>query len=439
MIKEEGRSSLKQGQSSMTANSMKLISAGTFVQVLAFLLLPVIGRIYTESEIGQITVFLSVVGVLTIVATGRYDQATILARSKERALLLLFTSLRFNLIFCLALIPVVLIINPFLTDSRYSGQQTHLFLLPLFVFFAAGVISLLSWANSHNQYGRMSIAQISQGLGNNLLRIGFGLLKMGFWGLQLAALLGGMAGILPLVRKQALLSQYKRYVTCQRLRIAARTYANFPRYSLPQAVIDILSGSLVSLLLPLQYHDAAVGLYGMAYMLAGRPMQLISDSLSRVWFRRVAEQKNAGLSFILPIRRFVLIWLLVAVLGSILLFFFLEPLVVVILGEKWLLCSSIIMAMLPFFIFNFLSSVYNFLPDLFGKQRKFMKMQAILLVVQLLVILTGTRLLPFEKYMWLHFAERALDSFVQIAWFYMIIRKYENSLRLHSCAPKERY
>lgn len=237
MTKEEGGSSMKQGRSSMMANSMKLISAGTFVQVLAFLLLPVIGRIYTESEIGQITVFLSVVGVLTIVATGRYDQATILARSKERALLLLFTALRFNLIFCLALIPAVLIINPFLTDSRYSGQQTHLFLLPFFVFFAAGVISLLSWANSHNQYGRMSIAQISQGLGNNLLRIGFGLLKMGFWGLQLAALLGGMAGIFPLVRKQALLSQYKRYVTRRRLRIAARTYANFPRYSLPQAVI----------------------------------------------------------------------------------------------------------------------------------------------------------------------------------------------------------
>ncbi|RZQ68944.1 lipopolysaccharide biosynthesis protein [Porphyromonas gingivalis] len=434
MTKEEGGSSMKQGRSSMMANSMKLISAGTFVQVLAFLLLPVIGRIYTESEIGQITVFLSVVGVLTIVATGRYDQASILARSKERALLLLFTALRFNLIFCLALIPAVLIINPFLTDSRYSGQQTHLFLLPFFVFFAAGVISLLSWANSHNQYGRMSIAQISQGLGNNLLRIGFGLLKMGFWGLQLAALLGGMAGIFPLVHKQALLSQYKRYVTHRRLRIAARTYANFPRYSLPQAVIDILSGSLVSLLLPLQYHNAAIGLYGMAYMLAGRPMQLISDSLSRVWFRRVAEQKNTRQSFLLPIRRFVFIWLLVAVLGSILIFFFLEPLVVVILGKKWLLCSSIIMAMLPFFIFNFLSSVYNFLPDLFGKQQKFMRMQAILLIVQLLVILIGTRLLPFEKYMWLHFAERALDSLVQIAWFYMIIRKYENSLRLHSCA-----
>ncbi len=77
MTKEEGGSSMKQGRSSMMANSMKLISAGTFVQVLAFLLLPVIGRIYTESEIGQITVFLSVVGVLTIVATGRYDQATI--------------------------------------------------------------------------------------------------------------------------------------------------------------------------------------------------------------------------------------------------------------------------------------------------------------------------------------------------------------------------
>ena len=40
-----------------------------------------------------------------------------------------------------------------------------------------------------------------------------------------------------------------------------------------------------------------------------------------------------------------------------------------------------------------------------------MRMQAILLIVQLLVILIGTRLLPFEKYMWLHFAERALDDY----------------------------
>ncbi|WP_373812452.1 lipopolysaccharide biosynthesis protein [Porphyromonas loveana] len=429
--------SAKRGRHAMAVSSMKLIAAGAIVQGLSFLLLPVIGRIYSQSEIGQITVFLSLVGVLSIIATGRYDQATVLARSKERSLLLLFSSLRFNLIVCSILVPAVLIINPLLAGSRYSAQQYHLYLLPLFVFFAAGMVALFSWANSHNQYGRMSLSQISQGVTNSGLRIGFGLLGMGFWGLQLSALLGGLMSIIPLAYRRSLYAQYKRHITRRRLRIAAGTYANFPRYSLPQAVIDILSGSLVSILLPLQYHDAVVGLYGMAYMLAGRPMQLISDSLSRVWFRRVAEHKNADQSFYRPVRRFTIIWLLLSIVGSAVLLFILEPIVSFVLGEKWRLCSLVIMAMLPYFIFNMLSSVFNFLPDLFGLQRKFMRMQALLLLLQLVVILVGTRMLAFEDYMWLHFGERALDSLIQLVWFLTIIRTYENGLRLRPSHPRQ--
>lgn len=420
---------MKRDSNSMLKNSMKLISASTIVQVLAFLLLPIVGRIYSESEIGQISVFLSIVGVLSVVATGRYDQATVFAKSKERALLLLFTALRFNLIFCVILVPIVLIINPLLSGSQYSGQQNHLFLIPFFVFFAAAVTAFMSWANSHNLYGRMGFSQVYQGVTNNTLRIAFGFVGGGFWGLQTSALLSNILGIYPLVKKQSLWSQFKKHITPNRLKITANFYSKFPRYSLPQAVIDILSGSLITLLLPLQYQDAAIGLYGMAYMLAGRPLQIISDSLCRVWFRRIAEQKNNKKSFLNPVKRFVLSWTIIAVSASVLLFYLLEPLVVFILGEKWIFCASVIMAMLPFFFFNFLSSIFNFLPDLFGFQSKFMKIQGVLLLIQLTVIIIGTQLLPFEKYIWLHFAERGLDSLIQITWFYFIVRKYENQFK----------
>lgn len=415
------------GSAGMVANSIKLISAGTLVQVFAFLLLPLVGRLYTQSEMGNITIFLSLAGVLSLLANGRYDHATVLASTPTRANLLLATALRCNLFFTLLLVPLVFIINFFLPFTRYASQTHHILLLPVAVFSMAALSAFSSWNNARNQYSRIGSSQVAQGLSNNTLRVALGFLSLAYWGLQAAVLLSTLLGIYPLVRKQFLGKALKN-ITRRRVHLTARYYSNFPKYSLPQALIDILAGTSISLLLPLHYTAAEVGLYGMAYMLAGRPTQLISDSLSRVWFRRVAEYRNNRASYLPYIKRFVRWWLILSIPGSILLSFIMKQLVVWVVGEEWLISAFIIVAMLPTLVLSFISSIFNFIPDLFGLQKQYMQMLFILWLVQMAVIVIGSALLPFNQFIILYFAERPLDVLVQITWFYIISHRYEKQL-----------
>lgn len=54
-------------------------------------------------------------------------------------------------------------------------------------------------------------------------------------------------------------------------------------------MIDTLLGSILVMMMPMGFSFAQIGIVTMAVMLAKRPLQIIGDNLSKVYFQRLSD------------------------------------------------------------------------------------------------------------------------------------------------------
>ena len=195
-----------------------------------------------------------------------------------------------------------------------------------------------------------------------------------------------------------------------------------------QSGIDYLLGSLLVLLLPQQFGMQEIGWITMAIMLASRPLQVISDGVSGVYFHRTSEMVNARHPLMPMVKTFLYRWFLVATPLALLLFFLLPWMVGILLEATYAPTAKIIRLMLPMLLFRVPCTIFNILPDVLRKQRTHMWIQIGLLVGQLGV-------LSFSLYYGLSFAELLLFYYGSVTlllvsygiWLLYITKQYDRT------------
>ena len=84
---------------SILRESIRLVGSGAAGQVVALLLLAVIGRQYDQETMGVLGSFLSWGGLLAIASGARYEQGIVVANAEDEAHTLYHLALRISLIF----------------------------------------------------------------------------------------------------------------------------------------------------------------------------------------------------------------------------------------------------------------------------------------------------------------------------------------------------
>ncbi|MDP4274087.1 MAG: hypothetical protein Q8907_07400, partial [Bacteroidota bacterium] len=74
-------------------NIITLFSGNVVAQIIPLLAYPVLTRLYQPSDFGTLALFTSIVGILSVMATGRYELSVILPKRDEDAAGLLVLSL----------------------------------------------------------------------------------------------------------------------------------------------------------------------------------------------------------------------------------------------------------------------------------------------------------------------------------------------------------
>lgn len=413
-------------RTTIAKDSVRLVVAGVVSQSFALLLLLLfVGKLYDQAEMGILSSMLTLSGLLAVGASGRYEQAVVMAQD-ETALLLASGARRISTVFSLSLIPILFLLKPlFARSSGYSHVLPYLLWIPLLVWLSAQLAILLAEANQRKSYAKMGRSQLSQSLVNNGLKVGLGYAGASIWGLILSTILGYAAAILPLAPWRGW-AQRKR-LTSQRRRIALKAYSKFPRYGLWQAGVDVLRGSLLLLLLPFVYEIEYVGLVAMAAMVSKSPMQLISNSFSQVYYRHFSDCIAGRKSIRGSWRKYILRSLLLAFPLGVALYFAM-PFLVSLIGVKWMEMVPVLRWMLPLLTINFLTATFNFLPDLFGLQKQHFRAEVTIVLFEVLVIWIGSSLCPFSTFIAWYFPLSALGLAAYFTWFYRIVHRYEQSL-----------
>lgn len=273
------------------AKNIAIIASGAAgAQIINTILSPVITRIYTPEEYGIFTVFTSLLGMIVIIGSLRYEWGIPISKNNSKAINLLVLSLLILLAFT-GILTIVLIVwaDDILRIIDSEIILKYIYFLPVGVLFAGLYNIFMQWALRHKDYRSISKTKINQSLVQNLLKIIFGILHLGPVGLIMGGVLGQGSGTITLA--SPVIKEWKnvlKVVNKKNLLEALKRYIKFPLYSAPSQLLNTAGLQLPVLLLAAMYGSATSGYYALAHTIVNIPMVLIGGAVADVFYGEAA-------------------------------------------------------------------------------------------------------------------------------------------------------
>ena len=358
MTREELFQSLK--KSELLKNTSILISGTALAQLIPIVLQPILRRYYTPDIFGAYAVYLSLVGILSIISCFKYDLAIILPRKDKEAANILFLSIFINTLFNILLFFVILIwknkiLHFFNLSEKFS---VYLYFVPLGIFFYSFYQIINNWLVRKKGFLPISV--------NKFVRRGFeGFAQVLFkfaknaHGIIFGDLIGHIAnissGIYQVRRRGFSLSLYSpgklKYVTLK--------YSEFPRFNIIPSFMSACSFLLPAIFLNKFFSSELTGFFDLSKLLLSIPLALISTSISNVLLQSISEKFKGNKSLkkdLLLILGIVSAIGLVEILG---ITFFGVELFKLIFGKMWAFSGTISRILVWSYALNFISASFS--------------------------------------------------------------------------------
>lgn len=313
---------------------LTLASASAAGQVIMLLAMPLLTRLYTPEAFGVLAVFSSLMGIVLVVSSLRYEMAIPLPRAQSSASQLLVIGLLINLTVAIITAGVVSILRFKIADwTETPLLADFLWMLPIAVV-AGGTYKLLNlWAVRNKDYSKIAVTKVTQSVANVCTQLLGGLTGMGAFGLILGQIVGQSAGITRLARN---VSPTKLIEVSSRRRFVSLLlrYQNFPKYDTPAAGINAGSANLPNVAMAIIFGPATAGFYYLADRVLAVPMSIVGQAVGQAFFSQLRSDINEGILFHRTIRVLLCLVLLVTIPAA-LVFMLAEPAFVWVFGENW--------------------------------------------------------------------------------------------------------
>jgi len=269
-----------------------VLGSGTAVaQLISIVTAPIITRLYTPSDMGVLAVYSSVLAIVGIGATLRYELAYALPRDNDDAINLFGLSLMLLCITTTVLALILLFGRNLLMNIFDLGALEQYIWFLLIGFFGMGLYTTLNyWAVRQRDYGRITYTKINQGIGGSVCKILLGILSFGPIGLIIGQIVSQVAGITTLARAMWKKEKERfKAISLSRMLSVAKEYKSFPVFNFPASIVNTMSLQLPPLMLLALYDSEVVGFYALANMLVVLPGSLISDSMGQAYIGEASK------------------------------------------------------------------------------------------------------------------------------------------------------
>jgi len=269
--------------------SVVTLASGTAIgQLLLFLAVPVLTRLYTPADYGALAVYSSTLTVLVVLASLRYEAAIPLPEDEEVAVSLL--ALTFVLLGAMALLVSLLVWlagDAYLVAMNVPVLRPYRWLIPV-GFIGAGTYQAVSyWAIRRREFGRMARTKLSQGVGQVVAQVGFGVAGAGAAGLLIGDVVGRVAGGGGLALLALRERPHARVTLASLLAVAGR-YRRFPLLITWSGLLNVGGLQLPSILFSAGFGAAAAGLYALTFKMLVLPTMLVGQAVGQVFLSRAA-------------------------------------------------------------------------------------------------------------------------------------------------------
>lgn len=376
---------------SVLASVAALASGTAFSQAVYIVILPLLSRLYSPADFAVLTLYLSIVGVTSVLATWRYEYAILVSKEDREARSVVW------LIWSIAAGASVLILTVGL-GLRFIMPSLLPDVLTVPVIIAVGFSLLLTgmfqglyfYANRHKEYRRLAQNRIAGAVAVAAGSCALGWLKAGGIGLVVASLLGQVVnwillagwffrepvGAEPRPDRKSLFS-------------LANRFKRYPQCLILSGLLDRFSSQVHILFFSYCRLTESVGLIGLCQKAVSTPMSTVGGAISDIFRQKASEtlQKNGQCT--------TLFWktagclLALGIIPSLALVLFGPDLFGIVFGAAWREAGIYARIMAPMFLFGFVVSTVSNLIFVGEKPQYDLFLQILLIVVVVPGLIVG--------------------------------------------------
>ncbi len=315
--------------------SVMTLSAGVLVsQVITFVALPFISRIYGPEVLGDYQFLVSNATILSVLVCLGLMSAIMIPKEEDEAKgLCRLTALSVVLLSTLLLAVALLLSERFQLFTVNLNYKVACLLLWLYIVLTNLSAVCYAYTNRLKMYKVLFWNPVINVCADVTVSIVLGLLGCGLWGYVFGKLLAALLTTLYMLRHANPFAG-KLDDACSMLNLL-RKHKNFPLYQCPSNIVDTLAQQLPVQLIKRLFGSAILGSYSMCMSILGIPVRFLSSPVNRVYYQEAASRYNAGE----PIGEFsykiLTANIKTAIIPIALLMIFGEPLFVFFLGAQW--------------------------------------------------------------------------------------------------------
>lgn len=318
--------------------SVVILMSGTAIaQIITILISPFLSRLYQPEFFGIFAIYTSIISILTVIVTGRYELAIVLPKSESEArnvfalsnLIVVFFSILSSIIIYFFGERILILMNS-------PEFIPWLWWLPFSVFIAGIFQNLNYLLVRKSEYGVVSKSQISRTLGVSSVQLVSGLGNNTPGGLIGGQLFGQFLATLFMGYKlNSEKGELFKGISIREIKKMGKKYSDFPKYSASQGLFFSIGQNLPPVLLLFFYDSQVVGLFALSMRLLNLPINLIGNNFKQVFFQKASHSYNEGKDVYKLLKKTTIILSMIATIPLLTIILWGPNIFSVFLGESW--------------------------------------------------------------------------------------------------------
>jgi len=322
---------------SFRENTLTLMTGTGFAQLIPIAITPILTRLYSPSDFGMFAVCLFLISIATVLATGKYEYAVIIAKNDKEALQVLFLVILLLSAICLLFVIGIFLSGNFIPSMlNLSANKTIIYLLPAGILLTGVYQVLNNWFIRKKKFKKMAIRRVIQYGSMAFFQIIFGLRSLELTGLLLGYIIGQIIGY-GFFAWEVYRENVSEIMSIRLINLVeqARRYRNFLIFTVPSSLCSTMSSQSPSFFLNILFNPTIVGYYDLPRRLLSVPATLISSSILDVFQERASKEYikygSCKEIFIKTLKTLTML----AIIPYLIAFIFSPKLIPIIFGANW--------------------------------------------------------------------------------------------------------
>lgn len=414
-------------KSELFRNSSILISGTAFAQLIPILLRPILSRTFSPEMFGAYSVYSSLIGMLIVISSFKYELAIIIPRKDKEAAGIFFLTIFLNLIFNLFLLLIIIFWKSKILHALNFSESfgIYLFLVPLGTFLLSFYQSINYWLIRKKKFFPITVNKFVRRGFEGTSQITFKFLNISH-GLIFGDIIGHISNVISGIYQGVRSGLTINLLSSAKLKYVLSKYSEYPKYNVIPSLMSACSYLLPAIMINKFYSAENAGFFDQSKLLLSIPLSLVASSIANVLLQRISDKSKSNLSIRKDLSSVLIFVLLAVAFEIVIILIWGEDIFRIFFGLKWVFSGTISKILVWAFAYNFIvtsfSSVFISL-----KKIKLLSIWQFFYFISILSLFWFNNL-AFDSFLKLYVIIELLCSSIITMFIFYVVLNYEKQI-----------